>query len=290
MENFGGSEKPEEDHVLENASLKQWHETKSVTEEGITYFIKKYEPNSYEIRNEVSWLTSTMLRTCDAFSTPEIVDASIEKGEVKMEQIDAIEPPAKEEIVEDLVASAVELHSLIRSEDPKMRTTGVRSDRYNDYVKEFSKNKIEGIREHEDFPEDLEKWIASQADRLKAKYFTIVHRDLRCRHLLYTESKPVLIDWEFSNISEPAQDLAKLIYDAVVNYDMDMEETKKNVVDQYSHESKLSADETEHRVSVFLPIIPLEHIKSFAERKPEGYEKEILKDLAFIQTLFNSNK
>lgn len=34
--------------------LKQWHETHKIEENGISYFLKQYEPNSYEIRNEIS--------------------------------------------------------------------------------------------------------------------------------------------------------------------------------------------------------------------------------------------
>lgn len=48
--------------------LKQWHETHKIEENGVSYFLKHYEPNGYEIRNEINWLTSTMIKSCKTFS------------------------------------------------------------------------------------------------------------------------------------------------------------------------------------------------------------------------------
>jgi len=46
----------------------------------------------------------------------------------------------------------------------------------------------------------------------------------------------------------------------------------------------------ERKVLTFLPIIPLEHCASFVKRKPAGFEQEVLKDLAFITTLYDDKK
>jgi thiamine kinase-like enzyme len=138
---------------------------------------------------------------------------------------------------------------------------------------------------------EVSEWINKQINELKVKYFSIVHRDLRCRHLLFSESeKPTLIDWEFSNISEPAQDLAKLIYDSVVNHNMHRDVIFDRVIDHYAPERKISKEDLEKKVLAFLPIIPLEHCASFVKRRPDGYEKEVLKDLAFITTLYDEKK
>jgi thiamine kinase-like enzyme len=111
---------------------------------------------------------------------------------------------------------------------------------------------------------------------------------LRLRHLLLSnENIPYLIDWEFSNISEPSQDLAKLIFDWVVNHWLDFKLFFHKVIDRYSHENNISFELLRKRVLTFLPIIPLEHTTSFILRKPEWYKQEVLKDLSFINKVFN---
>lgn len=274
---------------LENP-LKQWHETHKIEEEGVTYFLKHYEPNSYEIKNEVSWLTSTMLKSCNSFKVPEIKEASIEEGLIKMEYIDIVDNPNKEKIVDYLTECAIELHSVLSSDKPLLRTK-INSNEYIPYLENFAQERIDLVGKDHPIAPEVSIWINKQIAELKVKYFSIVHRDLRCRHLLYSESeKPTLIDWEFSNISEPAQDLAKLIYDGVVNHGMSRDDILKKVVDNYSSEKRISKDELEKKILTFLPIIPLEHCASFVKRKPAGYKAEVLKDLAFINTLYDQNK
>lgn len=270
--------------------LKQWHETHKIEENGVSYFLKHYEPSSYEIRNEINWLTSTMIKSCKTFNVPEIKEASIERGYVKMDYIDIVDNPDKEAVVDYLTQCAVELHDLIKTKEPYLRTKITRND-YIPYLEQFAQERIDLINRDFAISPEISEWINMQVKELKVKYFSIVHRDLRCRHLLYSESeKPALIDWEFSNISEPAQDLAKLIYDSVVNHDMSRDIVFKQVINNYASERKISKEELEKKVLTFLPIIPLEHCSSFVRRKPIGYEKEVLKDLAFITTLYNEKK
>lgn len=270
--------------------LKQWHETHTIEENGVSYFLKNYEPNSYEIRNEISWLTSTMLKSCQSFNVPEIKESSIEKGYVKMNYINIIDNPDKEKIVDYLTTCAIELHSLIKTDEPYLRTKITKND-YIPYLEQFAQERINLINKDFLVSPEISEWISKQINELKVKYFSIVHRDLRCRHLLFSEAeKPTLIDWEFSNISEPAQDLAKLIYDGVVNHGMPRDIIFDKIIDNYSSERKTSKEELEKKVLTFLPIIPLEHCASFVKRKPEGYEKEVLKDIAFINTLYNEKK
>lgn len=270
--------------------LKQWHETHKIEENGISYFLKQYEPNSYEIRNEVSWLTSTMLKSCQSFNVPDVKEASIEQGYVKMDYINIVDNPDKEKIIDYLTSCAVELHSLIKTDEPYLRTKISKND-YIPYLENFAQERVDLINKEFPISPELSEWINKQIKELKVKYFSIVHRDLRCRHLLFSEKdKPTLIDWEFSNISEPAQDLAKLIYDSVVNHDMARDVIFDKVIDNYSSERNISKEELEKKVLTFLPIIPLEHCSSFVRRKPDGYEKEVLKDIAFINTLYNEKK
>lgn len=270
--------------------LKQWHETSKIEEDGILYFLKKYEPESYEVRNEISWLTSTMIRSCSSFKVPNIKQSSVEHGYVKMEYIDINNFPPKEEIVDFLTASAIELHSLINTSEPHLRTK-INQGEYAAYLKVFAKERINEVGKEFKIQPEIAYWIYSQIEALKFKYFSIVHRDLRLRHMLFTENaKPTLIDWEFSNISDPAQDLAKLIYDGVVNHHMDREYLIKKIVENYSSEIKISSEELEKKIISFLPIIPLEHSMSFVKRKPDGYEVEVMKDLAFITTLYEEKK
>lgn len=275
----------------ENQFLYQWHETHRIEEDGIAYFLKKYEPNSYEIKNEIGWLMSTMVRTCESFDVPEIKDASVKQGFVKMNFID-VTKDKPEEILRYLVQSAMELHSLVHSTRPQLRTRDITETNYKEYVHDFARERIEGIGTTEyQLPKEIADWILGQIDRMRVEYFTIVHRDLRARHLLFSEGKlkPTLIDWEFANISEPAQDVAKVIYDATVVHSMDRDAVMREVIDAYAHDRKESADELRQKVMAFLPIIPLEHSFSFVTRKPDGYEAEVLKDLCFIRMLYEEN-
>jgi aminoglycoside phosphotransferase (APT) family kinase protein len=64
--------------------------------------------------------------------------------------------------------------------------------------------------------EPLEMLIFLEAlKKIRPSFFSRVHRDLRLRHFIVDESKEVfLIDWEYSNYSDPLQDFAKSIYDS----------------------------------------------------------------------------
>jgi thiamine kinase-like enzyme len=231
-----------------------------------------------------------MIKSCKTFSVPEIRDSSIEKGYVKIDYIDIIDNQDKEKVVDYLTECAIELHSLIKTDEPYLRTKITKND-YIPYLKQFAQERIDLIDKDFSVSPEVSEWINKQIKELKVKYFSIVHRDLRCRHLLFSESeKPTLIDWEFSNISEPAQDLAKLIYDSVVNHNMPRDIVFDKVIDHYASERKISKDDLEKKVLTFLPIIPLEHCASFVKRKPTGYEREVLKDLAFITTLYDEKE
>lgn len=268
----------------------QWHESKKVEENRLVYFIKEHIPNSYEIKNEISWLTSNLFNSLDSFKVPMLKEASVDKGYIKMEYIDEIKEPNQDQILEYMIKCASELHSIIRTDQPQLRNK-TKASEYIPYVEKFTRDRIETINENFNLDSEVSEWILSKINKLEVKYFSIVHRDLRLRHLLISnDDKPTLIDWEYSNISEPSQDLAKLIYDCVVNHKMNKENTIKEVIDKYSLATKISKDELEQKITTFLPIIPLEHCAAFIKRKPEGYESEVQKDLAFIFSLYEEEK
>lgn len=270
--------------------FKQWHDTKRIEENGLVYLLKKHIPNSYEVRNEISWLTNTLFTSLDTFKVPQVKSASVEEGYIKMEYVDVKKQPTKEEVLAYLIESASELHSLIKTDQPGLRTK-IKASEYNPYVRKFTEDRIETVSGEFNLDRGVSDWMLAKIDKLTTKYFSIVHRDLRLRHLLVPETgKPSLIDWEYSNISDPAQDLAKLIYDCVVQHGMEKERVLREVVDKYAHNIKTSRDELEQRISTFLPIIPLEHCAAFVKRKPDGYESEVQKDLAFIFSLYEEEK
>lgn len=69
---------------------------------------------------------------------------------------------------------------------------------------------------------------------------------------------------------------------------MDQNDVTKYIVDKYSEGTKISKDEIINKINLFLPIIPLEHSAAFIKRAPEGYEKEVAKDIAFILALYDN--
>ncbi len=130
-----------------------------------------------------------------------------------MKCITEAEGKNKDQAFDHLITCAVELHGLIRSNEPHLRTK-IGHGEYIPYLKKYVNEKINFTNSSFPLDHDIKHWIEKQIRNLKHGEFTIVHRDLRLRHLLFAENqKPTLIDWEFSNISEPAQDLAKLVFD-----------------------------------------------------------------------------
>ena len=169
--------------------------------------------------------------------------------------------------------------------------TKIRESQYIDYLQNYTRERIDITNWEFEMNPDMVSWIEKNIQELRYWKFSIVHRDLRHRHLLLSEdNKPTLIDWEFSNISEPAQDLAKLIFDWVVNHWLDFNKFFDQVIDGYAYQRKISPDLLRSRILVFLPIIPLEHTNSFTLRKPDWYVQEVEKDLWFIKQVFNEEK
>lgn len=272
--------------------LQQWHETHRIEEGGLVSFLKKYQPESYEIKNELSWLLSSMIRSCHSFAVPEVREASVKDGFVKMNFIEqAQDGKPLDEVVDFLVSAAAEIHSLVKADSPKLRTSVSKSE-YGDFLKGYTDQRVASLRGTDfEIPQEVTQWIMGQIEHLKFNYFNVVHRDMRARHLIQPadSTKPVLVDWEFANISDPAQDLAKIIYDATT-HGIDREKITRRVLDAYAHIRGVSKDELEEHVRTFLPIIPLERSMSLVHRKPDGYEGEVLRDLYFIKAVYDETK
>jgi len=268
--------------------LNQWHETHRIEEQGVVYFLKKFQPDSYEVRNELSWLVSTMIKSCHNFGVPTVREASIKEGFIKMDFIEqGKEGRPLEEIIDYLVSAAVELHGLVRSHNPRLRTPVSKSE-YGAFLKKYTTVRLDSLKGTPfEIPVEIEIWILEEISKLKNEYFNIVHRDMRARHMLFGSGsdKPTLIDWEFANISDPAQDVAKMVYDATTHgYEKD--KVLKRVLESYAYLKGVSKDELEQHVRAFLPIIPLERSMSLVNRKPAGYEREVIRDLCFIRAIY----
>lgn len=176
--------------VNQEGLITQWHETGKIMEAGgLISFIKKYEPGSYEIKNELSWLLSTMVRACNQFRVPKIIGSSIDEGYIKMEFIETADGKPLEEVVDFLVASAAELHSLLKTDRPQLRTP-VSGSEYNSFLKSYAKKRVDSLRGTEfELSEEMGRWIANRISELRTKFFSVVHRDMRARHLLFSVDK-----------------------------------------------------------------------------------------------------
>ncbi len=257
----------------------QWHKMKEVRDGVNKYVIKYYEPNSYEIRNELNWLTSSLFRECNRFQVPLVVDASIGEGYIKMVKVEHNPELKPEEILGEIISLAVELHAVIKSPEPRLRNHASASE-FIPYLREFTKKKFALIQPEIYLDESIKKLILGNLDRITSPYFSVVHRDLRYRHILQTgDKKLVLIDWEFSNISHFGHDLAKLICDYVINHGSNSSEILKIVVETYSDLTGLSEDLIFNAVRAFIPLVLLEHSASFVQRKCTDYMAIAKKDL-----------
>lgn len=270
--------------------ITQWHESWIVSEWWSRVFVKHYQPWSYEIQNEANWLTSTILANASTFSVPQLREVSINGWYIKMDALDHTDGPLDSKI-QQILEISVELHGMLQSDRPYLRTKWISITDYLPYLERFTQERLKMIPEEYWLNISIWNWIIWNIRKLKVGKFSIVHRDLRIRHLLLSwHNKPHLIDWEFSNISEPAQDLAKLIFDLVVNHWQDYSTAFERVLLFYSNKAWISQELLRERILVFLPIIPLEHIASFLSRKPEGFDAEVKKDINFIKQVYDKEK
>ncbi len=189
-----------------------------------------------------------------------------------------------------LINIAAELHDILKAKKPHMRTK-IWEGEYWEYLRKYTLERIKNTTKEFNIDEEQQDWILKEIWKLKTDDFTIVHRDLRNRHLLTNKNNSdILIDWEFSNVSDPAQDLAKIIFDWVVNHWKEFTTFFDKVISDYSYKRKVSSELMRNRVKVFLNIIPLEHTSSFVLRRPDWYENEVTKDLTFLKTVYANEK
>lgn len=255
----------------EHTQHTQWHQLDEVTEGSLACLVKRYVPDSYEIRNELSWLTSNIFRACQRFQTPLVVEASISQGYIKLIKVDN-EPKLKpEEILGGIVALAAELHSVIKSPEPRLRNQ-TSAGEFIPYLKRFTAGKIALIEPEINLDPGVKTLIMGNLDSITTPYFSVVHRDLRYRHVLQTgDNKPVLIDWEFTNISHFGHDLGKLACDYVVNHGADLGNVVEEITQAYHDLTGLPEDQIFEAMRAFAPLVLLEHSASFVQRKCPDY-------------------
>lgn len=96
--------------------------------------------------------------------------------------------------------------------------------------------------------------------------FTIVHRDMHLRHFLFnkTGDSAALIDWEFSNLSERSHDVAKIIYEAILQNLGDVETIVDDVINMYLQSSDLDKGYLYNTVKLFICIVVIEDISATA--------------------------
>jgi thiamine kinase-like enzyme len=271
--------------ISTGGGLKSWHKTEKIEDNGRTFFLKIYEKDSYEVKNELSWLLNTMISKSSNFFVPNVVESSVEKGYIKMGYLEHFED-YKNNYLEDLTNIAGEIHSILKSDRAYLRSGSYNLEDYKIFLKKYIELRFNSLNGTEfELEHTIKQKILNNLSKIKLEYFTIVHRDMRRRHLLYTKNgqKPYLIDWEFSNISHPAQDISKIIYDSIINK---KEVIVDNIIHEYCILRKICYSYFLDQVNIFLPIIPLERDMSLINRKPDGYELEIKNDIYFIKKIY----
>lgn len=257
-------------------------------------FVKEFQPHSHELVNEIHWLTSSPIRSCKMFSVPEVFDASIKAGTIIMEYIEnnPLRERTTEEKLEALLLIASELHSMILSKEPFLKYPIKTVDEYAEYLKRYISVRIGTLSAYDLDYEYLRK-ILAMVQNYSVDSFSIVHRDLRVRHLIWPVDRvvPFLVDWEYANISDPAQDVAKIVYEHVMggsNKFHDGRITQK-ITERYCELRDIrdtnSKKAFKDRVDIFLPVIALENASSLEMRKPKGFRAAVMREIDFINSI-----
>lgn len=281
-------------------NLTQCHDTSIQAVGKQKYFVKGFKPYSYEITNEVNWLTSALVKSCRTFSVPGVIGFSVKSGKLVMEHVGSIEV-TQEKAVSDkldaLIGIAAELHMLIVSKRPFLKYTIKSSDEYAAYLKEYISVRIRTLSFYE-LNYNYLRQVIDMIGKYSVKHFTVVHRDLRVRHLIWPKNHrvPFLVDWEYANMGDPAQDIAKVIYEHAMG-DTDkvpFAGISQAVLEKYYNltgmKDSASREDLKSRVAIFLPVISLENASSLEMRKPTGYRDAILKEIDFINSLYDYEK
>lgn len=279
--------------MSEKKFLNQCHETIIIEENGQKNFIKKFIPFSYELTNEIRWLTDEKIKKCASFQTPHIVSYSLKDGYIKMQYIN--DSPTNiartQKKISRLIIIAAELHSIINTSTPLLKYPIPNSSKYTEYIIEYTKKRIKRLEDYNYLNKNISKWIMKSVQLYNTETFTITHRDLRPRHLLWSQEneKPFLIDWEYTNISDPAQDIAKIIYEYIRKNtkEKNIINSAISIIAEYKKQKKsIIFSEILNRVLNFLLIISIENSASLLSRKPKGYHNAIIKELQLLYNFY----
>lgn len=210
-----------------------------------------------------------------------------------MEYIDTLDDPFGMDNKQDIIIEiASSLHWLMNTQTPRVRSREVVSlHDYYAYLRNYCSIKFDWVIDGGYCISEIKDWIITRIWNLKVPYFTIVHRDLRLRHILLSwAKKPALIDWEFTNISDPAQDVAKIICDIMESKDSFLVPDMEYVLNSYSYIRWISKDELMNRVIFFIPIILIEQIYSLINRQPDGFLKKIDQLMSLLLQFYETYK
>ncbi len=257
-----------------------WHFSEtSLTHEGIKIFRKKYVPNSFEFKNELRWLMRLRSLSTKTFLIPEIQSFSEVAGTIDMKFIESFLIPIEEREIQ-MQATLKEIRTLENLNVPLLKRhwhTELETFTwdYRDYLTDYVSWKLKICMLN--FPDTLghvRESVVRLISEIRVRVFSLVHRDMRLRHMLQwkNDKLPYLIDWEFSNISDHCQDVAKAVYDVTL-------ETKRkywSVFREYSNKcfgnNPWELLSLEHRMVTYSIVISLEHLASMLCRKANSLE------------------
>lgn len=276
-------------------NLIQCHTTSIQSIDRQEYFVKEFQPYSYELTNEVHWLTSPVVESCKTFAIPRVIEFSAKSGKLIMEYIGHDNPEQEKSLgdkLNTLLRIAAEIHSLIGSKRPFLKYAIPNPSEYAAYLKRYISVRIGTLSSYK-LNYSYFRQVIGKIDVYDNKNFAIVHRDLRVRHLLWPNSRliPFLVDWEYANIGDPAQDVAKIIYEHIMNGTptASVTQVSQSIIEKYCNLVNIQDDDLKEslkmRVNIFLPIVSLENASSFEMRKPDGYRDAISKEVTFINSL-----
>jgi tRNA A-37 threonylcarbamoyl transferase component Bud32 len=243
----------------------QWHKTFIQNDNNKKIFIKEFKPFSYELRNELAWIKNGLLKKCINFKIPDVYEANLSGGYISMQYLDSISNSSLIKI-DDLVVIASEIHALIKRKNPIIKHKLLSKRDYVIYLMDYFETRFNNVVKNGiDISIKTKEWISSEVKKNIPKFFTIVHRDFYRRNIIKTKDNVYLVDWEFANISDPAQDIAKIIYEHCVKNRNEIDVRMIYKIIQFYHNNFKIDEEfnnAKRRIYSFIPIILVEDISA----------------------------
>lgn len=232
--------------------------------DGLGLFVKKYEPAGFQFENEVSWLSSLFIKRCRSFIIPAIKGVDFKNRRIAM---DYVAPLDNQITTEKIITIASEIHSVLKSNFAFIKEERFTQERYFTYVRKYFMARVEHISKRGvKIDKKIINFLLFRVRKMQIDYFTIVHRDLYRRNMFRTElGKICLVDWEYANISDPAQDVGKIIYEnEIINKNKLKISRINKIISKYYSLVKLrnTLDSFRNRVLFFVFVIAIEDMAS----------------------------